>query len=154
MANFDKVLERPGVRQFIKFIIIGFSSAIIDVAVAKFLMKKFDMHWIPAGTLSFVLAVTNGFYWNSKWTFRGMGAGRKHELYVKFVAVNIVGLLLNIGIMKAVFILETGQLIQHVNPSPMQWNIAKALAIVLVAMWNFTANKFWTFRHKPALEAA
>jgi len=28
------------------------------------------------------------------------------------------------------------------------WKGAKGLAIVIVSLWNFLANKYWTFRHK------
>ena len=149
MSSLDLLIKRPGMHQFIKFIIIGFSSAIIDVGVNKYLMHRFDTPWLVAATIGFALGVTNGFFWNSRWTFRGLGSGRQHELYAKFVAVNIVGLLLNICIMKIVFIVMTGQLLLNTNPLPTQWNTAKAIAIVIVAAWNFSANKLWTFRHKP-----
>ena len=150
MSSLVSLIQRPGMRQFVKFVIIGFSSAAIDVAVNKILMHRFNTPWLVAGTIAFALGVTNGFIWNSRWTFRGLGSGRQHELYGKFVAVNIVGLLLNLCIMKLVFIAMTGQILLQSNPSSTQWNIAKAIAIVLVAIWNFTANKLWTFRHKPA----
>jgi putative flippase GtrA len=144
------MLRRPAVRQFIKFVIIGFSSAIIDVGVNKLLMHRFDTPWLIAAIIGFALGVTNGFVWNSRWTFRGLGSGRQHELYAKFVAVNIVGLILNLCIMELVFIAVTGAVSHRTNPPHSLWNIAKAIAIVLVALWNFTANKLWTFRHEPA----
>lgn len=136
--------------QFFKFIIIGFTSACIDVGANKILMHRFYTPWLIAATIGFAFGVTNGFFWNSRWTFRGLGSGRQHELYAKFVAVNVVGLLLNICIMKLVFIAMTGQILLNNNPTSTQWNIAKAIAIVIVAVWNFTANKLWTFRHSPA----
>ena len=149
MSALDTLLKRPGMRQFVKFIIIGFSSAVIDVGVNKVLMHRFDTPWLIAGIIGFALGVTNGFFWNSRWTFRGLGSGRQHELYAKFVAVNIVGLILNLCIMKVAFITMTGQIFPSTNPTSTQWNIAKAIAIVIVAVWNFSANKLWTFRHKP-----
>ena len=152
MSQFESLIKRAGMRQFVKFVIIGFSSAVIDVGVNKILMHRFDTPWLIAGMIGFALGVTNGFFWNSRWTFRGLGSGRQHELYMKFVAVNIVGLLLNLGIMKLVFIIMTGQMVLLANPSHSQWNIAKAIAIVIVAVWNFSANKLWTFRHKPAVD--
>src|SRR5690349_5893000 len=86
LSAITALLQRPAVQQFIKFIIIGFSSAVIDVGTNKVLMHKFDTPWLLAGVLGFALGVTNGFFWNSRWTFRGLGSGRQHELYVKFVA--------------------------------------------------------------------
>ena len=129
---------------------------IIDVGIAKYLTYTVGLNWIVAQTISFTFAVTNGFVWNSLWTFRGMGSGKRHEQYLKFLAVNIVGLLLNIGIMKTMFLLfiflSSGRLVlvHQGNPDPMHWNIAKAIAIVCVSTWNFLANKKWTFRAAPA----
>lgn len=139
------LLQRRGVRQFVKFCIIGFSSMIIDVGLAKYLTYTLHQHWILAQVTSFSLAVTNGFLWNSMWTFRGMGSGKRHEMYMKFVLVNVVGLIMNLAIMKGCFLIVTGKLIGQGNPDPLHWNIAKAIAIVVVASWNFFANKKWTF---------
>ena len=140
------LLKRPGLQQFIKFCVIGFTSMIIDVSIAKRLTYGMGLHWILAQTISFAVAVTNGFIWNTLWTFRGMGSAKRHEQYLKFVAVNVVGLLLNVGIMKTVFLCFTGRLINQGNPDELHWNIAKGIAVVLVAVWNFSANKLWTFK--------
>ncbi len=144
-ATMTGLIQRTGVQQFLKFCVIGFSSMLIDVGIASYLTYTLGWHWILAQTLSFAVAVSNGFVWNSLWTFRGLGSGKRHEQYVKFVMVNIVGLLLNIGIMKFVFLLFTGELIHQGNPEPMHWKVAKGVAIVIVSAWNFLANKKWTF---------
>ena len=145
IAAVGGLMQRQGVRQFVKFCLIGLTSMVIDVGIARYLTYKLNWNWIVAQTISFSFAVTNGFIWNSLWTFRGMGSGRRHEHYMKFVGLNIVGLLLNIGIMKFIFLLFTGRLIHQGNPDSMHWNIAKGVAIVCVSLWNFFANKKWTF---------
>lgn len=106
------------------------------------------MHWLQANTLSFVVAVTNGYLWNSLWTFRGMGAARRHTQYLKFVAVNLVGYGLNTLIMASMILVLAG----HVSDNPPRpvWYAAKGTAIVLVAIWNFLANKRWTFAEARA----
>ena len=146
------LIQRRGVRQFVKFCVIGFTSMIIDVSIAKTLTYRVGWHWIIAQTISFAVAVTNGFIWNSLWTFKGLGAGKRHEQYAKFVLVNIVGLGLNVFIMKFIFMIFTGRFIGQGNPPELQWNIAKGIAIVLVALWNFFANKHWTFKHPDVEE--
>ncbi len=134
--------------QFVKFCLIGASSTALDVVISRQLMDRFGMPWFQANTLSFAVAVTNGYLWNSLWTFRGMGAARRHTQYLKFVAVNLVGYGLNTLIMALMFLLLTG----HVNGTPPRpiWALAKGTAIVLVAMWNFLANKRWTFAEPQA----
>lgn len=150
MASQPGILQRRGVRQFVKFCIIGFSSMILDVLVAYLLTFGHGAHLNPylARTISFTVAVTNGYLWNTLWTFRGSGSGKHHEQYARFVAVNIVGLGLNILIMTVVFRLLSG----HSMPAKLRmedripWACAMAPAIAIVAIWNFLANKYWTYR--------
>ena len=137
--------------QFIKFCIIGASSATIDFGVMNLLLIKFEFNWMIAQSISFVCAVTNGFIWNSLWTFRGMGSGKRHEQYLKFVAVNIVGLILTFVIMSAILFALTGNISspghqQHAGVSHLQVNLAKIVAVFFVTAWNFIANKKWTFK--------
>ncbi|MCC6729854.1 MAG: GtrA family protein [Chthonomonadales bacterium] len=147
------LLGRPVLRQFVKFCLIGVTSMVIDVSLAWLFTYRIGWHWALAQTLSFSVAVSNGYVWNSLWTFRGLGTRRRHEQYLMFVAVNIVGLALNLTIMKSVFFCFTGRIINQGNPDPAHWWVAKALAIVLVSLWNFLANRHWTFAHRPVPRA-
>ena len=137
-------------RQFVKFVIIGFSSALIDLGITWLIYYKLDFrHLTIAKTISFVIAVTNGFIWNSLWTFRGMGSGRRHEQYAKFFMVNIVGYVLNLTITNLALLALTGRFLSHEKPPVPIWLAATCTAIICVSVWNFGANKLWTFRHKP-----
>jgi putative flippase GtrA len=139
------LIQKQAVRQFIKFCIIGATSTVIDVGIVNYL--SFYAHWNPmlAQLVSFLLSVSNGFIWNSVWTFRGMGAGRKHQQFVKFVAINIVGLLIQITVMQGIFFLLTGHFIPRETQDKLHFNMGKAVAIVIGSFWNFMANKKWTF---------
>ena len=149
LAESVPVLERPGIRQFVKFCIVGASSFAIDAGISALLIFRFGMWWVPANTISFVLAVTNGFFWNQRWTFRAVGHRRHQEQYAMFVGVNIVGLVINLAIMKSVFFIATGQW-QGQQPTGMRFAIAKVAATAVVVFWNFFANKHWTFRAPEA----
>ena len=143
--------QRPAVRQFIKFCVIGLSSTIIDLVISSFLIYRFNFPgWNNNPTLSksisFLFGVTNGFFWNSRWTFQGMGSGKRHEMYVKFVMVNIVGFCLNIFLFKSVLFLFTGIFIGQKKPDGLHFLIATLVATAFVAFWNFCANKLWTFK--------
>lgn len=143
-------LQRKGVRQFIKFCIVGASSTFIDFAVAN--IAYYLLHVRPAGLASvmgFCVAVVNGYFWNSRWTFRDRVRGAVHEEFFRFVAVNIVGATLNYTIVSLVLLLD------NQDPHP-KWvfNGAKLLATGIVVFWNFFANKHWTFgSRKGAVKA-
>lgn len=138
-------LRRRGVRQFIKFCIVGTSSTLIDFTVAN--IAYYLLHVRPAALASvmgFCVAVVNGYFWNSRWTFRDRSRQRAvHQEFIRFVTVNIIGALLNYGIVSAVLTLDP-----H-DPHP-KWvfNGAKLLATGIVVFWNFFANRYWTFGYR------
>lgn len=139
--------QRPVVRQFIKFCLIGFTSMCIDVGISYYLIYTLRLNPTLSKTISFLFAVTNGFIWNSRWTFRGLGSGKRHEMYMKFVMVNCVGLVLNILLFKSVLWGFTGRFIGQGTPDKLHFSIATGVAVVCVALWNFLANRQWTFKH-------
>ena len=148
-ATSTGLLQRPAVRQFVKFCIIGASSAIIDIVISSYLIYQLHWNWILANACSFIISVSNGFFWNSRWTFRQSVANRQAQ-YFKFVVVNIIGLGLNLFIQKSVIMLYTGKFFHQGTPPKTEWIVAKLTAIILVAMWNFFVNKKWTFKEGNA----
>ena len=150
----QRLLQRPGVRQLIKFCIVGASSTVIDKGLLFLLTKKMlvltALPWVPWftwNTLTFCFAVSNGFVWNRRWTFRAHEQATTHTQYVKFFVTNAVGLVLNLFITKLFLIAFTGKVLQgESNPNPDHLMIASICAIPFVMIWNFSAAKFWTFK--------
>jgi len=122
-------------KQFIKFAIVGTSSTIVDFAVLNLLVLVFHFNVYLSATISFILAVTNGFIWNRFWTFRS--EGKKTLEYGKFMFVNTIGLGMNLAIM---FVL--------IHYLDLWYNFAKAIAIVIVMFWNFYGSKKWVFKDR------
>lgn len=145
VAIIEGLVKRPGIRQFVKFCIIGATSMIIDVGISASLIYGLSLNPTLSKTISFLFAVTNGFFWNSRWTFRGMGSGQQHQMYTKFVMVNCVGLMLNLTLFKTVLFLYTGKFFGQGKPEKLHFAVATAVAVVCVSLWNFLANKKWTF---------
>lgn len=134
-----------GAAQFIKFCVVGVSNLLIDYSISYVLTFHFGLWWVLAQMISFSVAVTNSFFWNRRWTFQAHNGENHAQQYVMFFTVNIIGLALNLGIMKTVFFAFThswhGQ-----PPQKIDWMIAKMSATVIVVLWNFGANKHWTFK--------
>jgi putative flippase GtrA len=160
------VLRRRGVRQFVKFCIVGASSTLIDFAVFYLLIEvvHLQQHISASGAsevmardlartgavfIAFLLAVTNGFYWNNRWTFRAGGQSGLRERYLRFVVTNAIGLGLNLSITLGVarlcppFMIALLAPYLHKDPAAF---FGKAIATVIVVFWNFTASKYWTFK--------
>src|SRR5579862_1184502 len=143
------LVRHEGMRQFVKFCVIGATSAVIDVGIFNVLVAR-GSDPTASRVASFTIAVTNGFLWNSLWTFRGQGTGRKHEQFFKFFAINVIGLMLNLLIMNGIFYGFTGRFPHKPEMDRLHLNVGLLVAIVFVSCWNFLANKKWTFSNRPA----
>ena len=149
-------LQRAGVRQLVKFCIVGASSTVVDKGLF-FALMTFGEHnaprvaWWMWATASFCLGVSNGFFWNRRWTFRAArDHSSAHAQYIKFVFTNVIGLILNLSFTKVFLILFTGQVVHNQNPDKKTAIIASLCAVPIVVIWNFSAAKFWTFKAPKA----
>jgi len=87
--------HRPMAMQFFRFGVVGTVGFLVDTTVVYG-----TRHWlglIGAGILSFFVAATGNWFLNRIWTFRGMGAGRLHHQWMRFLAANAAGFVLNRG---------------------------------------------------------
>ncbi|HEY3329584.1 MAG TPA: GtrA family protein [Capsulimonadaceae bacterium] len=155
--------KRKGLRQFVKFCIVGASSAAVNFGLMNLLHYRLELPLISSLTIAFLLSVFNGFYWNRKWTFahaRGRSAANQ---YTKFLAVNIVGYILNTSITVAIIAalvvahshgaVDFGAIFMDVITGKkatypkLVTNGALLGATGVVVFWNFFANRHWTFKH-------
>ncbi len=116
-----------------KYIVVGGTSATIDFGLYVLFTDVFNLYYILAATLSFIVAALYNFTLNRKWTFKSNGKKRK-QMPV-FFTITVSGLLINNGII--FMLVEYAYL----------WDIlAKIIATGIVTMWNFVGNRYITFR--------
>jgi len=123
-------------RQFFKYCLVGISGTLIDLISLYIFVEYVGIAIIPAAVLSFLLAVTNNFTFNKKWTFKSKSRNIK-KLYIKFLIVSTVGLGLTIAFMYV-----------FVNILEIWYMLAKVFTSIVVLTWNFLGNKTWTFKLK------
>ncbi len=118
--------------QLAKFCAVGLSGYAINLAVYTGLLKWAGLHYLAAAFVSFLVAVSNNYWWNRHWTFRG---ARGHFAYqgMRFGAVSVVALAANLGLLRLLVALGVGKV------------LAQAIAIVAVTPLNFVGNKLWSF---------
>jgi putative flippase GtrA len=123
--------RRANWTQLLKFCAVGASGYAVNLGVFALLVGV-DLHYLPAAVCSFVVAVTNNYWWNRHWTFRSQ---RGHLVYqgVRFLLVSLVALAFNLSALAILVALGLPEV------------PAQAIAIVLVTPWNFVANKLWSF---------
>ena len=119
--------------QLAKFCVVGGSGYVINLAVYTALLKWAGLHYLGAAFFSFLVAVSNNYWWNRHWTFRG---ARGHFAYqgMRFAVVSAVALGANLGLLRILVAFGVGKV------------VGQAIAVVAVTPLNFVGNKLWSFR--------
>lgn len=139
----DALRKQPRIiRQLVKFGLVGAIGSVVDFSVLIILKEQLLLNLYVANTFSFTAAVASNFLWNSIWTFRGSFRGRKRHRFIPFLLVSIIGLGINQGILYLAHE-STG-----LDSYQYGYIVAKVAATVVVMIWNFFANKYWTFREQ------
>jgi len=141
-AVFELMKRKKFYRQFIKFGVVGLTGTLIDLGIYNILALIFGINIYFARTISFILAATNNYILNRRWTFRNKNKNVAKQ-FSKFFLISLAGLGLNLIIMKF-----CQQLVVNVHSEFLKLNIPVIIAIVIVLFWNFFINKYWTFKEK------
>lgn len=146
MKNEKLTTRFAGIIQFIKFGIVGVGNTAVDWVVFYVLINTIlqGSHTVSK-VISFVVALINSYVWNTIWTFKkeykkaGDNAGQRTAIFVKFVIVGLIGW----GINVYAFSLASKDLTTMIfNRDLLPLVLASAAAII----WNFFANKLWTYK--------
>lgn len=123
---------RQNWEQLAKFCVVGAIGYAINLAVYAGLLHL-GLHYLIAATFSFLVAVTNNYFWNRMWTFSDRRAGVAAQ-GARFLAVSLGSLAANLLVLNVLIMLGGDKL------------VAQAIAIVVVTPLNFIGNKLWSFR--------
>ena len=128
--------------RFLKFALVGTIGAVVDFSVLNLLVLGVEMPKEYANLVSVACAIFSNFTWNRLWTFPESRERSLHTQFGKFALVNMLGLAIN----QAVFIGTDALIFNSLLPHPLDYNLAKATAIIVVLFWNFFVNRNWTYR--------
>lgn len=119
--------------QLVRFACVGASGYVVNLATFAACVHFAGLDYRLAATAAFLVAVTNNFVWNRRWTFdardghAGFQAARFFTVSVAAFAFNLIALQLLVA---AAGLAEVP---------------AQALAIVLATPVSFAGNKLWSF---------
>ncbi|MEM6518527.1 MAG: glycosyltransferase [Cyanobacteria bacterium P01_C01_bin.70] len=123
-------------KAFLRFAIVGLSGVFVDMTILYLLHTVLGLPLTRSKILSAEVAILNNFIWNDLWTFASISREQKGwqpriKRFLKFNAICLAGLALNVLILNLVYNLVFGQ----------QWAyLANLMAIGLVTLWNFWLN--------------
>ena len=100
--------RRPLATQFFKFGVVGTIGFCVDSGFVYTAHYAFGVGLILAGILSFFVAGSSNWFLNRLWTFRGASRGRIHYEWLRYLATNAAGFILNRGVYIA--LITTSQL--------------------------------------------
>ena len=86
------------ITQFVQFGTVGTAGFVVDSAFVYTAHFAFGVGLIPAGLLSFVVSATSTWFLNRIWTFRGSNRSRIHHEWLRYLATNSAGFVLNRGV--------------------------------------------------------
>lgn len=140
--------------RFIKFAIVGAIGSVIDFGVFNLLTLAFNVSSIASSIVSFSLAVINNFILNRFWTYPETRQNPIYKPLFQFVIVSCLGLAIRVPLFawleKVLIPIAAKTIPNFLTPTIIGHNVALALVIGVVMMWNYFVNRFWTFKNVPA----
>ena len=132
------IAQRRGVRQFVKFGIVGASGFLVNLVIFTLLQRFVPNHAAPLQynviyTVAFLSGGVSNYYLNRIWTFRSSGSAMREG--VQFLTVSVIAL--GVGLLVSALV---SPWLGHGHKT---WLVATISGIFV----NFFLNKYWTFKN-------
>ncbi len=161
----DKAKE---VERFVKFAFVGLLGFVIDFGAlfvlqssllppVNDLQERLPVNVAIATSISFALAVASNYAWNRFWTYPDSRSYSVRRQLTQFAIVSVIGWIARtawitatyvfLGLLSTQFIqmLIVGYQPQLLDEHKLGTMIAQFIGVVVVMVWNFLANRYWTF---------
>jgi putative flippase GtrA len=147
-----RLIVRPQERtRFLKFLFVGAFGALVDFSIFNLVVNLTASPAVVAQAISFLAAVVSNFLWNRYWTYPDSRSKPVRSQLVQFGIVSVIGLSIRTPIVALLDrpMMVTSSLIFPrgfiIPPTVLGHNIALAIGVLIVLLWNFFANRFWTY---------
>jgi putative flippase GtrA len=132
-----RLAARRGVRQFVKFGLVGASGFVVNLVAFTLLQRVVPDHaaagpYMAIYSVAFLSGGVSNYFLNRAWTFRSTGHVGREGL--SFMTVSVFALIVGLIVSAAV-----APWLGHGHKT---WFVATVAGIVV----NFFVNKYWTFR--------
>ena len=124
-------------RQFAVFTLAGAVATLADYTLLIMLVQVFRADPVLASVGGCILGALVGYVLNYTVTFKSKK--RHQEALSKFLTIAAIGLGLNTMIMSVL-----------TNSLQVHYLLSQVIATSIVLLWNFIANKWWTFKENSS----
>lgn len=132
-----RITQRRGLRQFVKFGIVGASGFLVNLIIFTGLQKVVPnstegLQYDAIYSIAFLGGGVSNYFLNRSWTFRSNAhAGREGA---RFMIVSIMALVVGLVVSHFAY--------PYLGHGHRTWFISVVAGIIV----NFVVNKYWTFR--------
>ncbi len=121
--------------QLLRFAAVGGSGFVVNLMVFWASVHPGGQDYRLANVAAYLVAVTNNFAWNRRWTFRHDAAGGHAGFQAaRFFVVSLGAQLVSLALLEALVVGADAPKL-----------VAQAIAVVAATPLNFLGNKLWSF---------
>lgn len=124
---------RELVRQGISFLGVGLIATAVQYLILLALVELLGWSAVVSSSIGYAISALLNYFLNYRYTFRSNSA--HHRAFPKFAVVAGAGLVLNAILMEL-----------FINKMQIYYLLAQLLTTGIVLVWNFLANRLWSFR--------
>jgi putative flippase GtrA len=147
------IINNPKERsRFLKFAVVGVFGAVVDFGVFNLLTQLTLVPAVIASIISFIAAVFSNFTWNRYWTYPDSRSKRISLQLSEFAVISLIGLAIRTplfafleGTFSRIFVTLRVPIFSSMDPVFLAHNLALAIAVIVVMLWNFFVNRYWTY---------
>ncbi len=129
-----KFLRRIPFQQLSKFIMIGSTAALTNLAGVIFLVSVFHFHPLFANVFAYLAAFCVSFLGHKHWTFAEVNAKNRTAIG-RFSMVVLIN-----------FLLSESLYYLLLKETTLDYRLALLIVVVAIPPVTFTLSKFWAFR--------
>jgi putative flippase GtrA len=126
--------ERRHWLQLLRFCAVGASGYVVNLAVFYVFTERLGSGHRSAAVAAFLVAVTNNFFWNRRWTFDAR-AGHAGFQAARFLAISVAAFAFSLLVLELLVV-----------AAGVPELAAQAIAIVCATPLSFVGNRLWSFR--------
>ena len=132
MDNLNTITQRRGLRQFVKFGLVGVTGLVVNFVISHGIQKGAPgFPWAGDFAIGYLAGGVSNWYLNRVWTFRSSANAAVES--VQFLFVSGISLLV-------------GEIFYWWRPFGNHFSFTWAAATGAGIFVNFFLNKYWTFR--------
>lgn len=141
--------------RFLKFAVVGVTGTIVDFGIMNLLTLVFHLPLNISQAISFIAAVINNFLWNRYWTYPESREASAPRQLSQFFLINLIGILVRtplVTYLNQLILSNLGEreTVLSLQPSVISQNLSLAISISIILLWNYFANRYWTYGDIPS----